>query len=185
MVSSSWKSHERKCASLLGGKRIYRGDNFSESRPDIIAPISGLFPSLDSGTIIGECKYSIYQPWITNKAIVKEFFDKKLHIFFSSDKNFTEKFLFFRLDKIEVLDYTRVFYSVKNLSKKEINTYCNPNKNVSNGMVSHFKQCEDYIKSDYVLDNNHGVPYLPIVILGKKNSAVRLAYFNIKYLNII
>lgn len=33
--SQSWKDFERQVAKKLEGKRILRGDNFSESRPDI------------------------------------------------------------------------------------------------------------------------------------------------------
>jgi hypothetical protein len=44
--SQAWKNLERKSADLLGGKRICRGSNFSESLPDVEHPYFGI-----------ECKY--------------------------------------------------------------------------------------------------------------------------------
>lgn len=183
MGSNGWKALERKSAALLGGRRIYRGDNFSESRPDVIAPLSNIFPIKKEGTVIAECKYSVYQPWITNKTIAKSFIDQDNYIFSASSKDLKQIFIFFRLNLINGLDCYRAFSYIKKISKKSIRAHCIINKNVSNNMVKHSLQCEEYITCDYVKDNNHGEPYFPLVILGKKNSPVKLAYFNINYLN--
>ncbi len=45
--SQAWKDLERKVARVLGGKRNYRGANFSESREDVTHPIFS-----------PECKYT-------------------------------------------------------------------------------------------------------------------------------
>lgn len=37
-MSNSWKSLERKIADLMGGKRVYRGSDFSKSLPDVSHP---------------------------------------------------------------------------------------------------------------------------------------------------
>lgn len=43
---SNWKRHERQTAKILGGKRISRGNDFSQSLPDIEHPLLSI-----------ECKY--------------------------------------------------------------------------------------------------------------------------------
>jgi hypothetical protein len=43
---SSWKRLEKETAKILGGRRISRGDNFSQSKPDIEHPLLSV-----------ECKY--------------------------------------------------------------------------------------------------------------------------------
>lgn len=43
---SNWKRHERLTAKALGGKRVSRGNNFSQSLPDIEHPLLSI-----------ECKY--------------------------------------------------------------------------------------------------------------------------------
>lgn len=182
MASHSWKALERKVASFLGGNRIYRGDNFSESRPDVIAPIFNLNPSLNKGTVLAECKYSRYQPWISNKTLIKSKFDKD--VFICSNKNGKEIFVFFKLELINKVNYLDLFNKIHKLSKKQLKNYCDANKNVGDVMLDYSLQAESYITCDYVKQNNHGEPYLPIVVLGKSNSPVKLAYFNIKYIGI-
>jgi hypothetical protein len=49
--SQSWKDLERTVANSLGGKRIYRGSDFSESLPDVDHPLFGI-----------ECKYRTEPP---------------------------------------------------------------------------------------------------------------------------
>jgi hypothetical protein len=39
MASHAWKDLERTVAGALGGKRMHRGGNFSESKPDVEHPL--------------------------------------------------------------------------------------------------------------------------------------------------
>lgn len=43
---SNWKRHEKQTAKILGGKRVSRGNDFSQSLPDIEHPLLSI-----------ECKY--------------------------------------------------------------------------------------------------------------------------------
>jgi len=45
-MSKAWKMHEKRTAEALGGKRISRGANFGESKPDVEHPLLSV-----------ECKY--------------------------------------------------------------------------------------------------------------------------------
>ena len=63
---TAWKDLERTVAKKLGGYRIPRGGDFSESLPDVISDVCNLFPlanKIPAGFLV-ECKYRQSQPWI-------------------------------------------------------------------------------------------------------------------------
>ena len=71
--SVAWKNLEKTVATVLGGVRIHRGGDFSESLPDVICSTERLFglPGL-THAIVAECKYRQRQPWINAyKQLVK------------------------------------------------------------------------------------------------------------------
>lgn len=71
--SNAWKNLEKTVANVLGGVRIHRGGDFSESLPDVIAPTETIF-GLPGRThaIVAECKYRAKHPWISKfKKLVK------------------------------------------------------------------------------------------------------------------
>ena len=47
--SQTWKNLERQIAKSLGGKRILRGDDYSQSKPDVFLP--------SNPNLIIDCKY--------------------------------------------------------------------------------------------------------------------------------
>jgi len=63
--STAWKNLEKTTAEILKGIRIHRGGDFSESLPDVIAPLdqtmTKAFPTVG---LVAECKYRAKQPWI-------------------------------------------------------------------------------------------------------------------------
>lgn len=181
MVSKQWKRSEARVAELLGGQRIYRGNDFSESKPDVIAPF-GLIPNKD-GTILAECKYSINQPWITNKTLVKKYIDPKLGMFWAASKDYERIFLFFHLEKHSSLEFVRAIAKAKKQKLSDIKAHCDLNKEVKGYLLDYYNQSEGYCDCDFVKNNNHGEPYIPIVCLSKKSYTTRLAFVDRQYLS--
>jgi hypothetical protein len=78
---TAWKALELLAAQTIGGIRIHRGGDFSESLPDVIAPTDYLFKSRpEEHAIVIECKYRASQPWIDLYKKLQKKEDNKIYL---------------------------------------------------------------------------------------------------------
>lgn len=173
MVSQAWKGLERYVAKCLGGKRIPRGANFSDSLPDVVADASINIPK-SKGVIFVECKHSKNQPWVD---YIEPIYDHKLLV--AGERNI-QPIVLFELADIHLLS-NFVFNSRTPILDRAIPGY----------MHKHINQAKMYIdlyKSDkileYTIHNASAVDdivcELPLVVMAKKHSSFRLAYVALK-----
>lgn len=173
MVSQAWKGLERYVAKCLGGKRIPRGANFSDSLPDVIADSSISIPN-SQGVIFVECKHSKNQPWVD---YIEPIYDGQPMLAGITN---LQPIVLFELSDISVIsDF--VPDSRTPILERHIPGY----------MHKHINQAKMYIdlyKSDkileYTIHNSTALESiaceLPLVVMAKKHSSFRLAYVALK-----
>lgn len=182
--SSAWKNLEKYSAEVFHGVRIHRGGDFSESLPDVIAPLDQIFPKAkpEQGLIV-ECKYRANQPWI-------DLYKKKL----KTKKSFTYLILktdivnpitdlkdFLYLMPIEFLsefkpDSNRIIYLDRSPPGYLLD-YCSQPKNyiinpdiVDSLQLLYYKATKDRVRVPFK-------NFCSIAVIGQKNDRVRLACF--------
>ena len=173
MVSQAWKGLERYVAKCLGGKRIPRGANFSDSLPDVVADAS-INISKSKGVIFAECKHSKNQPWVD---YIEPVYNHQLII---AGIHNIQPIVLFELADIHLLSKFAPNSRTTVLDKR-----------IPRYMHRHIEQARMYIdlyKSDKILEYtihnasavDNIVCELPLVVMAKKHSSFRLAYIALK-----
>lgn len=179
-MSQQWKAAERFIAKALGGNRIPRGANFSNSLPDIVAPANASLARAE-GLIFAESKYSKNNPWVTN--MEKKYLTDNAVVKFVDEAN-KKEFLFFELADITKLSNPAIIRTAKTFYFNRFPNY----------ILEHFEQSKSYIdivKADAITTASITsmtsispmyAPILPIVVLAKARKSFRLAYTDCDYL---
>jgi len=160
--SQAWKAHERYVAKFYEGTRILRGNDFGNSRPDVIAPSLPKF-NLE-GTLIIECKHSQAQPWvdIVNACTQSTTGMRPIIAYWHASKS-SGSFILWSMEETGppangMLDWLN---SAVPYEDRKIPSY----------IQSYLDQARQYI--DW-----HGSklpdPHLPLVVLAKKHSSTRV-----------
>jgi hypothetical protein len=169
VVSQAWKHLERYVAKFLGGERIPRGANFSDSLPDVVASTKPFFKDTD-GLIFVECKHSKNQPWID---YIQSIYKGEIVV---AGANTSNPLVLFELEDIHLLlDFT--YDSDITILDRLVPAY----------MQSHLSQVQDYIlqfqkdkKLQYTILESANIllsnSELPLVVMAKKHSSFRLTY---------
>lgn len=180
-MSHQWKAAERFIAKALGGHRIPRGANFSNSLPDIVAPANATLARAQ-GLIFAESKYSQNNPWVDN---VKEKYLTDHSVVKFIDDSTKKHYLFFELRDITKLSNPKIISTATPFYFTKFPKY----------ILEHFDQSKDYIdivKADPIttasitsMTNISPLysPVLPIVVLTKARKSFRLAYTDCEYLS--
>ena len=179
-MSHQWKAAERFIAKALGGHRIPRGANFSNSLPDIVAPASNTLARA-TGLIFAESKYSKNNFWVYN--MKEHYLSDRSVVKFIEDKT-NKQYLFFELRDIHKLSDPKIIAQSFVVYSSKFPKY----------IVEHFDQSKDYIdivKKDPITTASitsmtnispFYSPVLPIVVLTKARKSFRLAYTDCEYL---
>lgn len=154
--SQAWKNLERYVAKYFGGKRIPRGADFGQSLPDVIAPS----PYPKGGSILVECKYSQNQPWIDLlMREAKKYDHLETVLIFKAGQ-----FVFWDLEmSSEILNKEHTIITLK--------------RRVPGYIKENYNQCVTYLITHPTFSQNiEPAPYLPMVVMGKRQCPVRVAY---------
>lgn len=186
--SNAWKNLERQVAEHFSGIRIHRGGDFSESLPDVVAPLQSFIniASEDLGLIV-ECKYRAKQPWIAMYKKMARTVSKLYNCTVLTKEMINP--LTQMKDTFMVMDLSKVkdYYNAQSYVAKTFNL----KKKVPDYLLSYYMQALEYNTNLDTLDklqllyykasNDRTRPrfksYRSIAVIGQKNDKVKLACF--------
>lgn len=172
---TAWKALEKLVAETLGGIRIHRGGDFSESLPDVIAPTNWLFSEARlNHAIIVECKYRAKQPWIEAYKAQRKKYAKEIPIALK----FKEDSII--LLPLEILNMPEdsITYIIQNRkAPKYLKDACSQSKKYIDNLdirdsvqLLYYKATKDRTRAPFA-------NFSSMAVIGQKNDRLRLACF--------
>lgn len=193
--SNAWKALEKTVAEGLNGIRIHRGGDFSESLPDVIAPLDSIITTAPYNyAIVVECKYRAKQPWIDlYKETLKKFKGKK---FLSINKkmvnpltNMDDEFIILPFSNLKEY-FDNISITISSNTKKKIPSYlleyCSQSRTYINDLDIRDQVQLLYYKATKCRTRPPFVSYSSMAVIGQKNDKTRLAcFFRSEFKNVL
>lgn len=185
---TAWKDLERTVAKKLGGYRIPRGGDFSESLPDVVADITKTFPLANKtdAAFLVECKYRQSQPWIDKYKELKRSagFEQQPYCILKiptknvsdMDDNICMMPIDYLFDYFSVDNYSRIITIDKDLPDY-ITSFVKQSYEYSIDLECRMKVHLYYWKLAKDSNKKKFNSFVSLVTLGQKNDKVRLAIF--------
>ena len=176
--SNAWKQLELRTAEILGGIRIHRGGDFSESLPDVIAPADWLFSNAKPDhAIIVECKYRARHPLIDFYKKEQQACKRQMRII---ALEIAGKYIVIPLDCINMRENQYDLIAPKKKAPKYLEEYCTqPKRYISNLDIRDSVQLL-YYKATKDRKRPPFTTFSSMAVLGQKHDRLRLACFTVE-----